>query len=115
LISGKATVEIAGEHAESVVRENRPEFYFQLSRQQSFGIVKVTPQKNIRVVEHVEILPVVKEYVETRDLVQTFTKQLSGDDFYKIWPQEPLPAGEYALIEYQDGKLDMRVWDFRIE
>jgi hypothetical protein len=115
LITGKATVELAGERSDNVVKDARPEFFFQLSQQQSFGLIKLTPQKGVRIAEHVEILPVTKEYVETRDLVQTFTKQLPGENFYKIWPQDPMSAGEYALIEYQDGKVEMRVWDFRIE
>ena len=65
--------------------------------------------------EQVETMPISKEYTETRDLVQTFTKQLPGENFYRIWPQEALPPGEYALIEYVDKEVDMRVWDFRIE
>jgi len=115
VISGKATVELAGEHSANIVKEDRPEFYFQLAQQESFALIKLTPLKGIRVAEHVEIVPVTKEYVETRDLVPTFTKQLPGDDFYKIWPQDPLPAGEYGLIEYQESKVELRIWDFRVE
>lgn len=115
VVSGKATVELAGEHSANIVKEDRPEFYFQLDQQESFGLIKLTPGKGIRVAEHVEIVPVTKEYVETRDLVPTFTKQLPGDSFYKIWPQDPLPAGEYGLIEYQESKVELRIWDFRVE
>lgn len=115
IIEGQSTVELAGEHSANVVHDDRPEFYFQLDKEESFGIIKVTPKKNVRVVEQVETVPISKEYIETRELVQTFTKQLPGDNFYKIWPQEALPPGEYALIEYVDQQVDMRVWDFRIE
>jgi hypothetical protein len=115
IIMGKATVELAGERSANAVHEDRPEFFFQLDQQESFGIVKLKPQKGIRIVEQVEIVPISKEMLEDRASVQVFTKQLPGDNFYKIWPQEPLAAGEYALIEYIDGKLDLRVWDFRVE
>ena len=115
IIEGLSTVELAGEHADNIVHENRPEFFFQLDKEESFGIVKLGPKKNARVVEQVETLPVSKEYIETRNLVQTFTKQLPGDNFYKIWPQEALSPGEYALMEYIDKQVDLRVWDFRIE
>jgi hypothetical protein len=115
IIEGISTVELAGEHSANLVHEERPEFYFQLDKEESFAIVKVGAKKNVRVVETVETLPISKEYVETRDLVKTFSKQLPGDNFYKIWPQEALPAGEYALVEYVEQQVDLRVWDFRIE
>src|SRR5580704_2059655 len=80
IIEGLSTVELAGEHSANLVHEERPEFYFQLDKEESFGIVKLGPKKNVRVVEQVETLPVSKEYIETRDLVQTFSKQLPGDN-----------------------------------
>ena len=115
IIEGVSTVELAGEHSVNTVHEDRPEFYFQLDKEESFGIVKLGPKKNVRVVEQVGTMPISKEYIETRNLVQIFSKQLPGDNFYKIWPQEALPPGEYALMEYLDNQVDMRVWDFRIE
>jgi hypothetical protein len=58
---------------------------------------------------------VVKEMEEHRTTVETFTKQLSDNGLYKIWPQDPLPQGEYAVIEYTEGKANAQVWDFRIQ
>ena len=65
--------------------------------------------------ERLTIEPVVKIVTEDRDTVQIFTKQLTDNGLYKIWPQEDLPKGEYAVIEYNEGKVDARIWDFRIE
>ena len=115
IIAGKATVEVAGDHSPNVVTDRRPEFFFQLDKEEAFGIIKMRPGKGLRVAESVEIVPVTKEYVESRDSVQIFSKQLPGDDFYKVWPQEPLTPGEYALIEYEESKVELRLWDFRIE
>ncbi len=56
-----------------------------------------------------------KESEETRDKVEVFSKQLSENGLYKIWPQDPLPKGEYAVVEYTEGKVNTQVWDFRIE
>jgi hypothetical protein len=115
LIAGKSTLELNGEHSENIVKEDRPEFYLQLSLEDSFGIVKLTPQKGVRIVERLTVEPVVKVVTEERDSVQTFTKQLTENGLYKIWPQEPLEKGEYAVIEYNEGKVDARIWDFRIQ
>ena len=31
------------------------------------------------------------------------------------WPEKPMPPGEYALIEYTEGKVNVQVWDFFIK
>ena len=116
LIPGKATLEVTEAHSLNVVRDPKPEFYLQLALNGGqFGIIKLTPKGSVRVVEQITIMPVVKESVEERELVPTFTKQLTESGLYKVWPQEPLAKGEYAVIEYTEGKLDARIWDFRIE
>jgi hypothetical protein len=115
LIPGKATLEIPAEHSSNIVKESSPEFFLQLSEFESFGMIKLTPEKGIRIVERITIVPVTKEAMEERSQVQVFTKQLSDNGLYKIWPQDPLPQGDYAVIEYTEGKINPQVWDFRIE
>ena len=115
LLSGKSTMEIPGEHSPNVVHEDRPEFFLQLAQLESFAIVKVTPQKELRVVERLSTLPVANETTEERDAVEIFSRQLTENGLYKIWPQNPLPPGDYAVIEYIEGKLNHRIWDFRIQ
>jgi hypothetical protein len=45
--------------------------------------------------------------------VPVFTKQ-HGELLYTIWPEQAMPPGEYAVIEFQDGKGTVRVWDFGV-
>jgi hypothetical protein len=113
--SGKATLEIPEPHSQNIVKETRPEFYIQLAKEEAFGIIKLTPKGGIRIAERLTVEPIVKQTVEERDSVQVFTKQLTDSGLYKIWPQEPLEKGEYAVIEYTEGKLNPQIWDFRIE
>jgi len=115
LVDGISTMELPGEQSLNVVKGDRPEFYLQLSLEDSFGIVKLTPGKGVRVVEKVTVEGVSKELREERESVKVFSKQLTESGLYKIWPQASLPKGEYAVIEYNEGKADARVWDFRIE
>jgi hypothetical protein len=115
LVNGKATLDTPGEHSQNVVKDSSPEFFVQLSEFESFGMIKLTPAKGQRNVEQISVLPVAKEMEETRTPVETFTKQLSDNGLYKIWPQDPLPQGEYAIVEYTEGKVNIQVWDFRIE
>jgi hypothetical protein len=115
LVPGKATIEIPGDRALIVLKDPRPELYVQQSLQDSLGIVKVASRGGVRIVERLTIAPVVNEIAEERDTVEIFTKQLSDGGLYKIWPQNPLEKGEYAVIEYEEGKANPRVWDFRVE
>ncbi len=115
IIAGKSTLETVGEHSENIVTDKRPEFYLQLSLEDSYAIVKVTPQKGARIVERITIAPVVNEILEERDVVPSFSKQLTDSGLFKIWPQDDLEKGEYAVIEYNEGKIDARIWDFRVQ
>jgi len=115
MLTGKSTIEIPGEHSPEIVLEDRPEFYLQLAQLESFAIVKLTPAKDVRVVERLTTLPGNVETEEERTAVEIFSRQLSENGLYKIWPQDPLPPGDYAVIEYIEGKLNHHIWDFRIQ
>ena len=114
MVTGKQTVELDGASAPLKIAEKRPEFYFRLSDDERFGIIKLRPtKKGTRVVEDLEIVPITKEVNEKHDDVPVFKKQ-DGDLLFKIWPEGDLAPGEYALVEYTDGKVNMQVWDFSV-
>ena len=111
VVSGKATVELDGEHSANVVTMDRPEFYFRLAKDERFGLVKLAPKKSSRVVQEWEVIPVAKQTVEKQEDVPVFRKQVD-DGLYKIWPEQPLAPGEYAIIEYTQGERNIQTWDF---
>jgi len=113
LVPGKATLELDGPHAMQGTANRAPEFYIRLSEEERFGIVRLSEHKNNRVVEKLTIQPVVKETTQEPDLVEVFRQQVA-DELFKIWPQQPLAPGEYAVVQYSMDKLDMQVWDFFI-
>jgi hypothetical protein len=113
MVTGRQTLELDGESSEMRVTETRPEFHFRLANEESFAIIKLTRKKGARVVETVEIAPVVKEVAEHREEVPTFKKQES-DMLYKIWPEHDLEPGEYALVEYTETRVNIEVWDFGV-
>jgi hypothetical protein len=114
MIAGKATLELDGETSAFVVKESTPEFYFRLSMPERFGMVKLTPAKGVRIVEKISIIPVSKEMVEEPIMVEVFRRQV-GEELYKIWPMQPLEPGEYAVVQYTEGKVNMQVWDFSVK
>lgn len=113
ILSGKSHLEIDGLKSAFVVKEERPEFYFRLASEERFGLVRCTeaPKRTGRIVEKWDIVPVVKEVMVTHEEVQIFRKQV-GEGLYKVWPIEPLTTGEYAWIEFTEGKGNTQVWDF---
>ncbi len=111
LISGKATLEIKGEHSLNKVTSDRPEFYISLSAEERFGIIRIKPAKAVRIVEKLTTVPVTKEIIEEQEQVEIFRQQVD-DGLYKIWPTKPIEPGEYAVVEYTEGKVNIQVWDF---
>ena len=113
IVAGKATLELQGKNSLNVFHNPLQEFYIQLSVEQRFGIVKLSADKGaVRVVEKITIIPVSKEIIEEPTDVEIFRKQLTPDGLYKIWPMQPLEPGEYAVVEYTPGKMNMQIWDF---
>jgi hypothetical protein len=115
-IPGKSTVELDGEHAPLHLSDPRPEFYFRLSDYEGVDIVKLTPKKTVRIVENVSILQLKGDRLvdEKFDKIESFKKQ-EGDLLFRIWPEKSLEPGEYAVIQYAEGKLDPQIWDFTID
>jgi len=114
VVSGKGTLEIAGAHSEHVFHNGDQEFYIQLSQPERFGIARLQTKGAFRVVENLTFLPVVKETQEELDLVPIFNKQLTDDYLYKIWARDTLPPGEYAVVQYTEGKMNVQIWDFQV-
>jgi hypothetical protein len=113
LVPGKSTLILLEKHSRNVLHNPQQEFYIQLSEEERFGIVKLDERMSERIVEKITVIPVSKEVVEEPTEVEIFRKQLTPDGLYKIWPMQPLAPGEYAVVQYTAGKLNMQVWDFR--
>jgi hypothetical protein len=115
IVAGKGTVELEGDHSLNIVNNDRQEFYIQLSQEERFGLIRLTPHRGVRIVERLTVIPVANETQEEVDEVPTFRKQLTENGLYKIWPEKPLEPGEYAVIQYTPGKLNPQIWDFQFK
>jgi hypothetical protein len=111
MVPGKGTVEMKGEHSLNKVTNDRPEFYISLASEERFGIIRLKSEKGVRIVERLSFVPVTKEVVEEQQQVEIFRQQID-EGLYKIWPTKPLEPGEYAVMEYTDGKVNIQTWDF---
>jgi hypothetical protein len=115
VVTGKGTLELQGAHSQNVFSNPEQELFLQLSDTERFGICKLTVKGTVRIVENLTYVPVSNDVMEELTMVGTFQKQLSASGLYKIWPKEPFPPGEYAVVEYTEGKLNMQIWDFAIK
>jgi hypothetical protein len=113
LIAGKSTVEIDGLKAPLTLTAERPELYIRLAAEERFQMIRLAPLKTSRLVQKWDIVPVTNEIIEETDIIETFRQQLA-EGLYKIWPTKPLTPGEYAVIEYTEGKGNVQVWDFSL-
>jgi hypothetical protein len=115
VMNGKGTLEVEGAHSANVFTNPEQEFYIQLSVPERFGIAKLTAKGNFRIVEKLVYLPVDSDVEETPTLVETLQREMDPDGLYKIWSKQPLPEGEYAVVEYAPDALNMQIWDFAIQ
>ena len=116
MMNGKGTLEIQGAHSLNVFTDPEQEFYLQLSQSEGFGIVKLTSSKTgVRVVEDLTFIPATKDVEEQLDQVDMIQLELAPGGLYKIWAKEPLRPGEYAVVQYTLGSLNIQVWDFAIK
>lgn len=115
VVSGKATLELSTPHSMNIFTNPEQEFYIQLSATERFGILKVKTKGSLRIVENLTIMPVTNEVMEEPELVEIFQQQLTPDGLYKIWPKMALEPGEYAVVQFTMGKMNMQVWDFAVK
>jgi hypothetical protein len=113
IVPGKVTAELDGETSGTVLTNPNPEFYIRLRTEERFGIAKLAKKKGVRIVDQISVAPVTNEKFEEIDLIETFRRHVD-EGLYKIWPQKPLPPGEYAVVEYTEGQANIQVWDFTI-
>jgi hypothetical protein len=111
VVAGKATVELDGERSSNVVTSGKPEFYIRLAVEERFGIIKLAPKGGARVVEKWSVVPVTNEIITEQQHIDILRKQVD-DGVYKVWPKQPLEPGEYAVVEYTEGKGNTQIWDF---
>jgi hypothetical protein len=115
VLTGKATLEMSGAHSSNIFTDPEQEFYIQLSDTEGFGIAKLTTKGAVRIVENLTYNPIDKTMVEEeRTMVGILHRQVA-DSLYKIWATDPLAPGEYAVVEYTDGKVNIQVFDFAIK
>ncbi len=114
LVPGKTTVQIPSQASAYRIDDPAPEFYFRLEQEERLALVRLKNKKKVRVIQEVNILPQTNEMIYEQQTVETFRRQVDTR-LYKIYPQQPLEPGEYAIIEFTEGELsDTRVWDFGI-
>jgi len=114
-MTGKGTLELDGAHSANVFTDPEQEFYIQLSMPERFGIAKLTTKDNFRIVETLIYMPMGNDVQETPTLIDTLQREMDPDEMYKIWPKEPMPPGEYAVVEYAPNAMNMQIWDFAIQ
>ena len=111
IVAGKRQVSVAGRHAETVVDSATPVFYIRLYQEERFGIIRLHPKKDKRLVEQWAVMPVTDQIIEQHKYIEIFRREV-GDDLYKIWPKKPLEPGEYAVVEFSSGEGNIQAWDF---
>jgi hypothetical protein len=109
-VTDKSTIDLEGEKAPFVVSNPRPMFYLRLEKTSRVGLLRMQAKKDGRRAQVIQKGPGGEMFEEQED-IEVFRQQLAPG-VYKVWPVNPLSAGEYAVYEYSPGEGDLRIWDF---
>ncbi len=113
VIAEEVVVELDGEHSAQVLDDPLPQFYFRLSSPERLAIVRLGSARKARVVQRWKVDYQADKTYEYQQEVPIFRQDVA-DGLFRIWPQQPLEPGEYAVIEYTAGQRNVQAWDFAI-
>lgn len=136
-LSSKQTIEIEGAHAAVQSHAASPAIYVQLEATEApadsaqsqpkadakppaaaaaedrFRIVRLQSKKDVRVVGDLTV-SVTGKMTQKETWIKTTSARFG--EWTRIIPAEPLPKGEYALVEILDkGEVNLSVWDFGVD
>jgi hypothetical protein len=84
------------------------------SPESHYAIVRVDVHPGERVIGALRITHA-GDATQSADIIPTKVEILPGKHWMKLTPKEPLPIGEYALMEIlQPGVINLDVWDFGV-
>lgn len=121
-LSSKQTIEIQGQHARVQAHHFQPNIYVNVDSGDKatasvngtdhYRIVRLDPKKDSRVVGNLSIA-VYGKVSQKENWIPTSSSPVG--DWVKVIPTQPLPAGEYALVEMLEQKqINIYVWDFGV-
>jgi hypothetical protein len=128
-LSSTQTIELKGEHARVQAHTGQPAIYLNIDTTDNsqpeftqkpdkdqqpnrYGIVRVEQKKDSRIVGKLNVAMYGK-VSQKESWIPVTTSPLG--DWVKLTPSEPLPPGEYAVVELLDKKqINLFVWDFGV-
>jgi len=113
LVKNRSVIVLPGTRAAIRLQQAQPTFYAQFA--DGLGarleLIRVSPTKEVRVVERAEAHQGVGKPAELR-AAAPLERTLVAPGIYKLVPTKSLDPGEYALGELMQEKLNMDLWDF---
>jgi hypothetical protein len=130
-LSSKQTIELKGERAKVQSHVAQPVIYADVDSgdnatssqpqpaksgaapAQRYGIVRVERKKGLRVVGNLNVA-VYGKVTQKESWIKTTATPVG--EWIKLTPDEPLAAGEYAVVELlEKGQINLYVWDFGVD
>jgi hypothetical protein len=132
-LSSKQSIELKGDHARVQSHVTQPEIFVNVSPADDsdnnqpkdapaktadqaadrYRMVRLEEKKGLRVVGNLKIA-VYGKVSQQENWIHTISTPTG--EWVKVTPAEPLPRGEYALVEMLDKKqINLYVWDFGVD
>lgn len=117
LLRQKYNIVLEGASADTVVRNPKPELFLHLPEERggNFSLFRMKTEKDHRVLQEISRSQITGDEKKSNQFILTPVIRVAPNVF-KIYPVEPLPDGQYCLVEMtlQKNNLLTTVWDFAI-
>ena len=120
--SSKHSFELKGQHARIQSHVASPTIYMDIDQaalndiplSDRFRIVRASAKADVRVIGNLKVTFSGKTSQEG-NFIPTHVEKIGTGEWFKVTPQQPLPPGEYAVVEMLSSEeINLYVWDFGV-
>jgi len=115
LLKNRSLVEIPGAHAQ-VRLEASPTALYANGRARPdsrYALARLKPKGNKRQVDAILTNLFGRNPRHSGDYIELKQEPL-GRDLFRLVPSQPLPPGQYAVVEFLGNDLNLHMWDFAV-
>ena len=116
ILKNRSLVEIPGERAAVRLKASPAELFAngKVAGDSRYALVRLKAKKGKREVQAILTNIIGRNPKHAGDYIELKAETLARD-VYRLVPASPLPAGEYAIVEFIGDDLNVYVWDFAVD
>lgn len=116
ILKSRTNVTLDGTKSKTRLKTDNPVLYLRFTDEANlkFGLVRAKVEGSKRIFEQVLRGPLGGKAQESREAI-AIEQETLAPGVYRLKLSSPLPAGEYAVVEFLEQGMNLDVWDFGVD